>query len=145
MDATCAHEELEKGEVTDWGPRTPFVAALNAIYTEDAETFAALLTTHPALLRDQDGAWPLVLHLADNDWEAGIELYQAAGGSMDVASTDFLTRLPGACGGLVVGLLNGCHGGLGSGGPGCLASPSLPQMRSTGLGFIHRVVVPEVL
>ena len=67
MDATCAHEELEKGEVTDWGPRAPFVAALNAIYTEDAETLAALLTTHPALLRDQDGAWPLVLHLADND------------------------------------------------------------------------------
>jgi hypothetical protein len=79
----------------DYGIHTPFIAALRAVYEEDAAALASCIDSTPHILDSVYKGWPLLHHIAMMGWSEGISIYTSKHGRTDITSEDFVTRFGG--------------------------------------------------
>ena len=102
MEEYSQQQEQQDGETKDTAPPSAVLQkafpedVLNAIYVEDDETFATLLSANPDLAFQEDGGYFLVHHLFTYYWPLGIQTYVDHGGRLDFKTVDRVYS--GGCG-----------------------------------------------
>ena len=90
-DPSSVAEELP----IDYGEHAPYIAALRAVFDEDAAAFASVLDSSPHVVESVYRGWPLLHHIAFMEWVQGMDIYMAKNGRVDIKSEDFATAFGG--------------------------------------------------